>query len=151
MTRPHCRCCTAASCPPPTRRPHSPPLLRSTAFADCTVLTIAHRLHTIIDSDKILLLDHGNLKEFDHPHTLLQRPGSSFGALIDSTSRGASGAMRRAAAEAAVKAGVADASVMDSLYLGMFGEEGGAEAQADEGQGDSSGASTAEGRPSVGG
>ena len=65
--------------------------------------------------------------------------------------RGASGAMRRAAAEAAVKAGVADASVMDSLYLGMFGEEGGAEAQADEGQGDSSGASTAEGRPSVGG
>ncbi|KAL6750031.1 P-loop containing nucleoside triphosphate hydrolase protein [Haematococcus lacustris] len=58
------------------------------AFADCTVLTIAHRLHTIIDSDRILLLDAGKLAEFESPAVLLQRPGGAFRKLVEETTKG---------------------------------------------------------------
>ncbi|XP_050553313.1 ATP-binding cassette subfamily C member 4 [Spodoptera frugiperda] len=54
-------------------------------FNNCTVLTIAHRLNTIIDSDKILVLDAGRLMEYDHPHLLLQNKKSHFRKMVSET------------------------------------------------------------------
>ncbi|KAI8820425.1 P-loop containing nucleoside triphosphate hydrolase protein [Fimicolochytrium jonesii] len=56
-----------------------------THFAATTVLSIAHRLNTIADFDKVLVLDAGVLVEFDAPHVLLSREGSLFGKLADAT------------------------------------------------------------------
>lgn len=47
-------------------------------FKDCTVLTIAHRIKTIMDSNKILLLDDGKVKEFEDPKNLLTDEKSAF-------------------------------------------------------------------------
>ncbi|KAK6541507.1 hypothetical protein TWF694_007315 [Orbilia ellipsospora] len=43
-----------------------------------SVMTIAHRLNTIVDYDRVLVLDHGRVKEYDHPWTLLQKEDGLF-------------------------------------------------------------------------
>lgn len=47
-------------------------------FANCTVLTIAHRLNTIMDSNRVIVLDSGTIKEFDSPSNLLKNKQSYF-------------------------------------------------------------------------
>ncbi|XP_054158174.1 ATP-binding cassette subfamily C member 4-like [Oppia nitens] len=54
-------------------------------FADCTVLTIAHRLNTIIDSDRVLVLDSGRIMEFGVPYELLQNNSGILYKLVKQT------------------------------------------------------------------
>ena len=52
-------------------------------FKDSTVLTIAHRLNTIMDYDKVLVLDGGRVVEFDNPEVLI-RNGGLFAEMVKS-------------------------------------------------------------------
>ncbi|KAH0643644.1 hypothetical protein KY289_034618 [Solanum tuberosum] len=54
-------------------------------FKSCTMLIIAHRLNTIIDCDRILLLDSGQVLEYDTPEVLLEKEGSAFSRMVQST------------------------------------------------------------------
>ncbi|XP_054783331.1 putative ABC transporter C family member 15 isoform X1 [Prosopis cineraria] len=59
----------------------------SQEFKDRTVVTIAHRIHTVIDSDLVLVLSDGKIAEFDAPSKLLEREDSFFSKLIREYSR----------------------------------------------------------------
>jgi len=52
-------------------------------FASVTVLTIAHRIKTILDSDRVMVLDAGKIAEFDSPTALLSDKTSMFAALAN--------------------------------------------------------------------
>ena len=58
-------------------------------FAECTVITIAHRLETIANSDRVLVLDGGKLREFDEPRQLLQRGAkqSLFAQMVEGSAQ----------------------------------------------------------------
>ncbi|KAH9741378.1 ABC transporter C family member 3 [Citrus sinensis] len=51
-------------------------------FSDCTVVTIAHRITSVLDSAMVLLLNHGLIKEYDSPTKLLENKSSSFAQLV---------------------------------------------------------------------
>lgn len=55
------------------------------AFVDCTVLTIAHRIDTIMDSDKILVMADGVVSEYAPPSELLKDKNSTFSAIVNHT------------------------------------------------------------------
>ena len=46
------------------------------------MITIAHRLNTIINSDRVLVLSFGKIKEFDAPSNLMKDPDSEFSKLL---------------------------------------------------------------------
>lgn len=46
-------------------------------------MTVAHRLHTIIDSDRVLVMDTGRAVEFDEPHILLQKTDGIFRDMVN--------------------------------------------------------------------
>ncbi|CAM1308462.1 ABCC2 (predicted) [Pycnogonum litorale] len=54
-------------------------------FKDCTILTIAHRLNTVMDSDRIMVLSDGKLAEFDKPSALLNDFESLFYKMVSDT------------------------------------------------------------------
>ena len=47
-------------------------------FSECTVITIAHRLNTIMDTNRVMVLDQGNIAEFDIPDNLLANKETIF-------------------------------------------------------------------------
>ncbi|XP_042385542.1 putative ABC transporter C family member 15 [Zingiber officinale] len=49
---------------------------------DCTVITVAHRIPTVIDSDLVLVLDEGKVFEFSSPRDLLKDDSSAFSKLV---------------------------------------------------------------------
>lgn len=51
-------------------------------FSDCTVIAVAHRIPTVIDSDLVLVLKDGRISEFDSPVKLLEDESSSFSKLV---------------------------------------------------------------------
>nr|XP_037855552.1 ATP-binding cassette sub-family C member 8 isoform X2 [Chlorocebus sabaeus] len=53
-----------------------------TAFADRTVVTIAHRVHTILSADLVIVLKRGAILEFDKPEKLLSRKDSVFASFV---------------------------------------------------------------------
>ncbi|KAJ9107494.1 hypothetical protein QFC21_000949 [Naganishia friedmannii] len=69
-------------------------------FSESTILTIAHRLATIIDYDKVLVMDKGHIAEYDSPATLLKDHHSKFYALCRATGNAEFKNLRRMAAEA---------------------------------------------------
>lgn len=54
-------------------------------FRGCTVIAVAHRVHTLVDYDRIAVFDEGRVVEYDAPSVLLGRSGSVFGQLYDQT------------------------------------------------------------------
>lgn len=71
-----------------------------TAMAGRTLLVIAHRLHTIMDADAVLVMEAGALAEYGPPAELLRRPGGVFAGMVEETG-GATAALLRGLAEAA--------------------------------------------------
>ncbi|KAF9046093.1 multidrug resistance-associated ABC transporter [Panaeolus papilionaceus] len=57
--------------------------LRTRLGSDVSVLTVAHRLQTIMDSDKIMVLDAGKIVEYDAPSKLLRKEGGAFKSMVD--------------------------------------------------------------------
>lgn len=53
--------------------------LRSSLFAHRTIITVAHRINTILDSDRVVVLDRGEVVEFDSPRELIRRRGLFYG------------------------------------------------------------------------
>ncbi|CAI4226268.1 unnamed protein product [Auanema sp. JU1783] len=69
-------------------------------FADSTVLTIAHRLNTIMDSTRVLVLKDGEVAEIATAHELLQKPESLLSSLVEETGSANAALLRKIAKQA---------------------------------------------------
>merc|ERR1711871_699857 len=71
-----------------------------TSFKQCTLLVIAHRINTIIDSNRVMCLKEGEIEEFDHPAVLLRNPKSQLSSLVDEYGESAAASLRAEAEKA---------------------------------------------------
>ncbi|KAI9142973.1 P-loop containing nucleoside triphosphate hydrolase protein [Paraphysoderma sedebokerense] len=70
-----------------------------TKFSNSVVLTIAHRLSTVLSYDKILVLHLGQVMQFGHPHELLMDKKGILSLMVDDTGEESSKSLRRIAEE----------------------------------------------------
>merc|ERR1712224_725883 len=67
------------------------------SFEGATILSVAHRLDTVIENDFILVLGHGKVLEFGPPHELLQNPDGPFWSMVNDTGRRSSSVLHHRA------------------------------------------------------
>ena len=72
-------------------------------FDDCTVITVAHRLHTIIDNDLVVVLHKGVVTDFGEPHQLLQKEDSLLTKFVNQTGASSGRSLRETAKQASMK------------------------------------------------
>eukprot|EP00245_Coleochaete_scutata_P017297 TRINITY_DN842_c0_g1_i1.p1 TRINITY_DN842_c0_g1~~TRINITY_DN842_c0_g1_i1.p1 ORF type:complete len:786 (-),score=182.86 TRINITY_DN842_c0_g1_i1:544-2901(-) len=75
-------------------------------FQNRTTITIAHRLDVVIECDRILVLEQGEVMEIDTPDTLLSRTDSMFAMLVDRSGPTQAAALRHLARDVAIKKGL---------------------------------------------
>ena len=72
------------------------------SFNGATILAVAHRLDTVIEYDKILVLGGGEVVAFDSPHKLSLEENGVFASMIEDTGKGMAGELRRRASRASL-------------------------------------------------
>ncbi|CAL8127064.1 unnamed protein product [Orchesella dallaii] len=66
-------------------------------FSECSIITIAHRLQSVMDCDRVLVMEKGVNKEYDHPHILLQKEDGFLHQLVSYTGVNASSHLKEIA------------------------------------------------------
>ncbi|MEW5311498.1 MAG: hypothetical protein WDW38_003208 [Sanguina aurantia] len=92
------------------------------AFADCTMLTVAHRLNTIMDADRVIVMDSGVVVEDAEPASLLERKNSIFTGMVDQTGKSSARYLKNLAASS--RSLRSQASMLRSASSGLYAPSG---------------------------
>eukprot|EP00197_Chlamydomonas_leiostraca_P002886 CAMPEP_0202857580 /NCGR_PEP_ID=MMETSP1391-20130828/470_1 /ASSEMBLY_ACC=CAM_ASM_000867 /TAXON_ID=1034604 /ORGANISM="Chlamydomonas leiostraca, Strain SAG 11-49" /LENGTH=1463 /DNA_ID=CAMNT_0049536397 /DNA_START=117 /DNA_END=4508 /DNA_ORIENTATION=- len=103
------------------------------AFAATTTLIIAHRLNTIMDVDRVVVMGDGQVLEADHPDSLLQNHKGSFSAMVDQTGKSSARYLRGLASSARAGESFRVKSMMRTGLSFLAGRQGASDAASPSG------------------